>query len=80
MTSQWQYNQGRWPEANTREQDRQWPDGLLHLYDVNRTDNNQPWKERPALAGIPTRVHPRFQDLRFNQCRHLVAAQALVKA
>ena len=35
----------------------------LRLYNVNSTDNNQPWKERPTLAGIPTRVHSRFPGL-----------------
>ena len=44
------------------------------MHDVNSTDNNQPWKLKPVVGSQPESILT-FQDLRFNQCRHLVAAQ-----
>ena len=44
--------------------------GSLVTHDVNSTDNNQPWKLKPAVGSRPGSILA-FQDLRFTQCRHL---------
>ena len=72
-TNQRRCNHSRWPEANVRQQYRKGLDHLLRLDDVSSTDNNQPWKLKPAV-GCRTGSILAFQYLRFNQCRHLVAA------
>ena len=49
-------------------------DRLLRLNDVNRTNNNQPWKLKPVVGSQPGSILT-FQDLGFDQNCHLVAAQ-----
>ena len=41
---------------------------------VISTDNNQPWKLKPAMGSQPGSILA-FQDLHFNRYHHLVAAQ-----
>ena len=73
-TNQWQSDHGRWLEANVGQQYRKGLDRLLCINYVNSTDNNQPWKLKLAVGSRPGSILA-FQDLYFNQCRHLVAAQ-----
>ena len=42
MTNQRQCDHGQWLEANVGQQYRKGSDRLLHLNDVNSTNNNQP--------------------------------------
>ena len=70
-TNQWQCDHGRWLEANAGQQYRKGPDRMLRLNDVNSTDNKQPWKLNPDPG--PSLLS--MQDLRFKECRNLVAAQ-----